>query len=176
MIINKLEKKLRSEGSELAKVRDEFVAERGHLHIAIKQDEERLRELAGGTLPFALCPSLLRQFGKSLTAASDRMTPMARKRVSAGMSSVLKLFVSGALSGSEAIDRRARKKTAEVLARELRAALTSFESRKESEPLPFAEAEQVLGEVCRELNRYEEAEDLMFDALARARGIFASAE
>lgn len=123
LTIEKLEKKLRSEGSELAKVRDEFVAERGHLHIAIKQDEERLRELAGGTLPFALCPSLLRQLGRSLAAASDRMTPMARKRVSAGMSSVLKLFVSGALSGSEAIDRRARKKTADVLVRELRAAL-----------------------------------------------------
>lgn len=121
--IDKLEKKLRSEGSELAKVRDEFVAERGHLLIAIKQDEERLRELSSGTLPFALCSSLLRELGKSLAAASDRMTPMARKRVAARTSSVLKEFVSGALEGSEAIDRRARKKAADILTRELRAVL-----------------------------------------------------
>ena len=60
LTIDTLEKKLRAEGSELAKVRDAFVAERGHLMIAVKQDEERLRELSSRTLPFALCPSVLR--------------------------------------------------------------------------------------------------------------------
>ena len=46
-------RKLRAQGSELAKVRDEFVAEQGQLNLAVKQDEERLRDLAGATLPFA---------------------------------------------------------------------------------------------------------------------------
>ena len=64
LAIDKLEKKLRSEGSELAKVRDEFMVERGHLMMAVKQNEERLRELSSGTLPFALCPSLLRRIAK----------------------------------------------------------------------------------------------------------------
>ncbi|MGE0702447.1 MAG: DNA sulfur modification protein DndD [Vicinamibacterales bacterium] len=123
LTIDKLEKKLRAEGSELAKVRDGFIAERGHLLIAIKQDEERLRELAGSTLPFALCSSLIRDLGKSLAAANDRMTPLAKKRVTAGTSTVLKQFVTGALEGSEAIDRRARKKAADILTRELRAVL-----------------------------------------------------
>src|SRR5204863_2137728 len=80
----------------------------------------RLRELAGGTLPFALCPTLLRDLGKSLSAASDRLTPGARKRVAAETASVLKAFVAGALDGSERIDRRARKKAAEILDRSLR--------------------------------------------------------
>lgn len=127
--IDKLERKLRSEGSELAKVRDEFVAERGHLLIAIKQDEERLRELAGGTLPFALCPDLLKQLGKGLAAASDRLMPLARKRVAAGTSSVLKAFAAGALEGSELIDRRARKRAADILTRSLRAVLKDPPSR-----------------------------------------------
>lgn len=127
--IGKLERKLRSEGSELAKVREDFVAERGHLNITIKQNEERLRELAGGTLPFALCPTLLRELGKSLTAASDRLTPGVRKRVSAGTSSVLKAFVTGALEGSERIDRRTRKKAAAILDRRLRSVLKDSPNR-----------------------------------------------
>ena len=123
LTIDLLEKKLRAEGSELAKVRDEFVAERGHLMMAVKQDEERLRELSSGALPFALCPSVLRALGNSLEVASDRMTPAARKRMSAGMSSVLERFESGALEGSEVMDRRARATAADILTRELLAVL-----------------------------------------------------
>ena len=123
LAIDKLEKKLRCEGSELAKVRDEFMAERGHLMMAVKQNEERLRELSSGTLPFALCPSLLHELRKSLAAVSDRMTPLVRKRVSAGTSLVLKQFVSGNLEGAETIDRHAREKAADILTRKLRAVL-----------------------------------------------------
>ena len=123
LTIHKLEKKLRSEGSEFAKVRDEFVAERDLVMMAVMQDEERLRELSCGTLPFALCPSLLGELRKSLTAASDGMTPLARKGVSAATSAVLKEFVSGALEGAEGIERSAREKAAAILTRELRAAL-----------------------------------------------------
>ena len=125
LTIDTLEKKLRAEGSELAKVRDEFMAERVHLIMAVKQDEERLRELSSGTLPFALCPSLLRALGKSLEATSDRMTPLARKRVTTGTAFVLKQFVSGALDGSEEMDRGARETAADILTRELRAVLNN---------------------------------------------------
>ena len=129
LTIAKLEKKLRAEGSDLAKVRDEFVAERGHLMMAVKQDEERLRELSSRTLPFALCPSVLRTLGTSLEAASDRMTPSARKRVSTGTSAVLKQFASGDLKGSQAIDRGAREMAADILTRKLRAVLKDPTSR-----------------------------------------------
>ena len=129
LTIAELEKKLRAEGSDLAKVRDEFVAERGHLMMAVKQDEERLRELSSRTLPFALCPSVLRTLGKSLEAASDRMTPLARKRVWAGTSAVLKQFVSGDLKGSQAMDRRARETAADILTRKLRVVLKDPTSR-----------------------------------------------
>ena len=121
--IQKLEQKLRSEGSELAKVRDEFVTERQQLLLSVKQDEERLRELAAATLPFALCRSSLDELRKMLTAASDRMTPIARKRVLASTSSVLKQFAAGTLQGSETLDRRARKRTVEVLSRAMQVAL-----------------------------------------------------
>ena len=147
LTIDTLEKKLRAEGSELAKVRDEFVAERGHLMMAVKQDEERLRELSSGTLPVALCPSVLRALGKNLAAASDRMTPLSRKRVSAGMSSVLKQFVSGDLEGSEAMDRRARETAANILTRELWAVLeypTSRSAAKGVDHLSMTERDQLV--------------------------------
>lgn len=118
--IEKLERKLRAQGSELAKVRDEFVAEQGHLNLAVKQDEERLRDLAGATLPFALCPKLLKELSKSLAAADDRLTPQARKRVVTGTASVLKAFVDGALEGCGTIDKRARKRAADILTRSLK--------------------------------------------------------
>ena len=137
LTIDTLEKKLRAEGSEFAKVRDEFVAERGHLMMAVKQDEERLRELSSGTLPFALCPSVLRALGKRLAAASDRMTPLARKRVSGGTSSVLKQFVSGTLEGSEAMDRCARETAADILTRELRAVLEDPTSRSAAQGVDY---------------------------------------
>lgn len=121
--IQKLEQKLRSEGSELAKVRDEFVMERQQLLLSVKQDEERLRELAAATLPFALCRSSLDELRKTLTAASDRMTPIARKRVLSSTSSVLKQFAAGTLQGSETLDRRARKRAVEVLNRAMQVAL-----------------------------------------------------
>ena len=105
------------------------MAERGHLRIAVKQDEERLRELSSRTLPFALCPSVLRTLGTSLEAASDRMTLSARKRVSTGTSAVLKQFVSGDLKGSQAIDRGAREMAADILTRKLRALLKDPTSR-----------------------------------------------
>jgi len=47
------------------------------------------------------------------------MTPMTKKRVTAGTSSVLNAFIAGALEGSEAIDKRARKRAAEILKRGL---------------------------------------------------------
>ena len=129
LTIAALEKKLHAEGSDLAKVRDEFKVECGHLMMAVKQDEERLRELSSRTLPFALCPSVLRTLAKRLEAASDRMTPLARKRVAAGTSAVLKQFVSGDLKGSQAMDRRARETAADLLTRELRAVLKDPTSR-----------------------------------------------
>jgi CHAT domain-containing protein/tetratricopeptide (TPR) repeat protein len=52
---------------------------------------------------------------------------------------------------------------------ELRAALATYEPKRREEPMPLAEVERVLGEVSRELNRYDEAETLMLDALALAR-------
>jgi DNA sulfur modification protein DndD len=121
--IQKLEQKLRSEGSELAKVRDQFVAERQQLLLSVKQDEERLRELASGALPFALCRTSLDELRKMLTAASERMTPVARKRVLSATSSVLKQFVAGTLQGSETLDRRARKRAVDVLNRAMQVAL-----------------------------------------------------
>ena len=145
--IEKLERKLRSEGSELAKARDEFVAERGHLLISVKQDEERLRELAGGTLPFLLCPSLLHELSKSLAVASNQMTPIVRKRISAATSSLLKQFVSGALEGSEAIGLSARKKAADILGRELKSVLKDPPNRplaKGIEHLSLTESRRLL--------------------------------
>ena len=96
--------------------------------MAVKQDEERLRELACGTLPFTLCPSLLDELRKSLTAAGNRMTPPVRKRVSAGISGVLRQFVSGALDGAQVIEPSVRKKAAAILRRELRIALRAPQS------------------------------------------------
>ena len=52
---------------------------------------------------------------------------------------------------------------------ESRAAIKSLEPARKTDPLPLAEAEQVLGEVCRELNRYDEAEKYLTDALVLAR-------
>ena len=128
--IEKLERKLRSEGSELAKVRDEFVAERQQLQLSIKQDEERLRELASATLPFALCRTSLDDLRKTLTAASDRMTPVARKRVLSATSSVLKQFAAGTLQGAETLDRRARKRAVEILDRAMQVALKDAPRRQ----------------------------------------------
>ena len=122
-IIENLEWKLRSEGSELAKVRDEFVAERLQLQLSIKQDEERLRELASATLPFALCRTSLDDLRKTLTAASDRMTPFARKRILSATSSVLKQFAAGRLQGAETLDRRARIRAVKILDRAMQVAL-----------------------------------------------------
>ena len=121
--IDVLETKLRAEGSERAKAREELAGERGHLIVAIKQDEERLRELSSGTLPFALCPSVLGALARDLEAARDRMTPLARSRVLEGMSSVLKQFVSGALEGATAVDPRAREAVGDILGRAVRAVL-----------------------------------------------------
>lgn len=121
--IDKLERKLRSEGGELAKVRDEFVAERQQLLLSIKQDEERLRELASSTLPFAICRISLDELRTTLTVASDRMTPVARKKVLGATSSVLKQFAAGTLEGSDTLDRRARKKAVEILNRAMQVAL-----------------------------------------------------
>jgi len=118
-----LEQKLRSEGSELAKVRDAFVFEKSQLLLANRQDEERLRELTAGTLPFTLCPTLLAELRETLIVASDRMTPVTRKRVVSATSSVLKRFASGALDGSETLDRRARRRAADILSRAMRVAL-----------------------------------------------------
>lgn len=131
--IETLERKLRSEGSDLAKVRDEFVAERHQLLFSVKQDEERLRELASSTLPFALCRTSLAELRKTLTTASDRMTPVARKRVLAATSSVLKQFASGTLQGSEALDRRSRKKVVEILNRPMRGILKEPSRRARGE-------------------------------------------
>ena len=147
LTIAELEKKLRAEGSDLAKVRDEFVAERGHLTMAIKQDEERLREFSSRTLPFALCPSVLRTLGKSIEAASDRMTPSARKRVLTGTSAVLKQFVSGDLKGSQAMDRGVREMAADILTRKLRAVLkdpTTRSAAKGVEHLSMTERGQLV--------------------------------
>ena len=58
--------------------------------MAVKQDEARLRELSSEYI--AVCALLVcasANWGRSLEAASDRMTPLARKRMSSGMSSVL---------------------------------------------------------------------------------------
>ena len=121
--IDVLDTKLRAEGSERTKAREELAAERGHLIAATKQDEERLRELSSGTLPFALCPSVLGALARDLEAAHDRMTPLARKRVLEGMSSVLKRFVSGALEGSTAVDPRVREAVGDVLGRAVRGVL-----------------------------------------------------
>jgi DNA sulfur modification protein DndD len=122
-IIAALERKLRSEGSELAKVRDELVAEKSQLLLGIKQGEERLRELSAGTLVFALCPNTLDQLRTTLAAVGDRMTPTTRKKLAAATASVLNQFAFGTLNGSEKIDRRARKKTADILGQALKAVL-----------------------------------------------------
>lgn len=121
--IEKLDRQLRSEGSELAKVRDELIAEQNQLRLAIKQGEQRLRDLSSGTLVFALCPNTLGQLRATLTAAGDRMTPTTRKRIAVATTSVLKQFASGTLDGSEIIDRRARKKTVDILGQALKAVL-----------------------------------------------------
>ena len=121
--IDALERKLRAEGSELAKARDEIAAERDHLMLAVKRDEERLRELSSRTLPFALCPSVLSALGRRLRTARDQMTPSARKRVSAGLTSVIEQFVAGTLGGSAAVDRRTRETAADIIMRELLAVL-----------------------------------------------------
>jgi len=118
-----LERKLRSEGSELAKVRDELVAEQSQLLLGTKQGEERLRELSSGTLVFALCPNTLDQLRTTLAAVGDRMTLTTRKKLAAATASVLNQFASGTLDGSETIDRRARRKTADILGQALKAVL-----------------------------------------------------
>ena len=133
LTIHRLEKKLRSEGGEFARVRDEFVAERDLAMIVVRRDEERLRELSCGTLPFALCPSLLEKLRQNLTAASDQMTPLVGKTVSVATAAVMERFVAGALPGAEAIDRSARERAATILFRELRSALRASISQSASE-------------------------------------------
>jgi len=122
-LIANLEKKLRSEGSELAKARDELVAEQKTLLLSIRQIEDRLRDLASGPFVFALCPQAISQLRKTITETGNRLTPEARRRVSDATKAILKQFTAGTLDGAEAVDRRMRKKVAEVLGHALQAAL-----------------------------------------------------
>lgn len=122
--IAKLEQMLRSEGSELAKVREDIGSERGQLLLETKRLEERLRDLATGTLAFALCPKIAGKLRKELAAANDSLSPAARKKVVGAISTVLKQFSAGVLDGSSSLDARTRKRTAEALNRSLQAALT----------------------------------------------------
>jgi len=124
MAIAKLQQKLRSEGSELAKARDDIGSEKGELLLRMRQLEEHMREICSGTLPFVLCPNTLGELRKLLRAANDSLSPAARKRVAGATSVVLKQFSAGTLDGSASLDSRTRKKVAEVLNRALQTAVT----------------------------------------------------
>ncbi len=121
--IEELQGKLRVEGGAVAETRDRLVAERQALLVAVKEDEERLRALAGRTLPFALCPSVLRAVSESVATTSDRITPTGRRKLWSRTSAVLKRFAAGTLAGSEEIELGAREAGARVLRGELRRVL-----------------------------------------------------
>jgi DNA sulfur modification protein DndD len=116
-VIANLENKLRSEGSELAKARDDLEVEQKQLLSSIRQAEERLRELASGPLVFALCPKALEGVRKAIAESAEQLSPVAKRRIADSAKAVLKDFAEGALEGSEAVDRRTRKKAAEILGR-----------------------------------------------------------
>jgi DNA sulfur modification protein DndD len=122
-VIAEIEKKLRAEGSELAKARDDLTAEQHQLIAAIQHCEGRLRELASGPFVFALCPNAIRQMRKNITESTERLSAAGRKRVAAATKSIFQDFVSGELKGSDGIDKRLRKKVAELLAPSLQNAL-----------------------------------------------------
>jgi DNA sulfur modification protein DndD len=128
MIAN-IEKKLRSEGSELAKAREDLEVEHKQALSSIRQTEERLRELASGPLVFALCPKALEGVRKAITESTERLTPSARRRISESTKAVLNDFAEGALAGSEAVDRRTRRKAAEILGRAFQGALKERASK-----------------------------------------------
>jgi DNA sulfur modification protein DndD len=133
--ISKLEQRLRSEGSELAKVRDDLGSERGQLQLEVKRLEERLRELCAGTLVFALCTETAARLRKNLSVADELISAAGKKKVVGSISAVLKQFSSGALDGSESLDARARKKASEVLRRSLEAAIGGVSQRVLGVPL-----------------------------------------
>jgi len=122
-VIANLEKKLRSEGSELARARGDLEVEQKQLLSSIRQAEERLRELAAGPLVFALCPRALEGVRKAVAESSERLSPIAKRRIADSTKAVLKAFTEGALEGSEAVDRRTRKKAAEILGKAFLGAL-----------------------------------------------------
>jgi DNA sulfur modification protein DndD len=129
-VIAEIEKKLRSEGSELAKARDDLTMEQQQLLAAIQQYENRLRDLASGPFVFALCPKALEGIRKSLSDLAGRLSQSDLKPVVATTRLVFQNFVSGELEGAEGIDKRLRKKVADLLAPSLQEAL------KNSAPKP----------------------------------------
>lgn len=144
--IDGLHRRLRSEGEELARVRDKLQSERGRLMSAVEQDEERLRELSCGTLPFALCPSLAAVLSQHLHEVREQLAPAAQRRVSTGLATVLERFVSGTLDGSAAMRRPTRQRAAAVLLPEFSAVLrpsTTGSDRQSVDHLSTSEIDQV---------------------------------
>jgi len=135
LAISKLEQRLRSEGSELAKVREDLGSERVQLQLEVKRLEERLRELASGTLVFALCPETVARLRKDLIVVEEVISAAGKKKVVGSISSVLKQFSAGTLDGSSSLDTRARRKATEILRIYLEAAISEASKKSAGSPL-----------------------------------------
>jgi DNA sulfur modification protein DndD len=121
--VESIERRLRAEGSELAKGRDSLFTEKAKLMAMVEAHEERLRELCSSTLPFALCPRLATKVKDALIAGANSLTGDVRKRVLSATSEVLQQFTSGELVGVETVDVRVRRKTAAAIEAELKKAI-----------------------------------------------------